>query len=78
MLKAGMVVHHLSFPQRINAATKGSPEGHDGLGLMLLGTTGDQVLDAETYARIKDETLRVVRGTVQADILKEDQVSLPE
>ncbi|MEX0757090.1 MAG: methylmalonyl-CoA mutase family protein, partial [Acidimicrobiia bacterium] len=49
------------------------PEGHDGLGLMLLGTTGDQVLDAETYNRIKDETLRVVRGTVQADILKEDQ-----
>jgi methylmalonyl-CoA mutase len=49
------------------------PEGHDGLGLMLLGTTGDRVLDAETYARIKDETLRVVRGTVQADILKEDQ-----
>jgi methylmalonyl-CoA mutase len=49
------------------------PEGHVGLGLMLLGTTGDRVLDAETYARIKDETLRVVRGTVQADILKEDQ-----
>ena len=49
------------------------PPGHDGLGLMLLGTTGDQVLDPETYARIKDETLRVVRGTVQADILKEDQ-----
>ncbi|HVR33169.1 MAG TPA: methylmalonyl-CoA mutase family protein [Acidimicrobiia bacterium] len=49
------------------------PTGHDGLGLMLLGTTGDRVLDAETYARIKDETLRVVRGTVQADILKEDQ-----
>ena len=49
------------------------PEGHGGLGLMLLGTTADRVLDPETYARIKDETLRVVRGTVQADILKEDQ-----
>jgi isobutyryl-CoA mutase len=49
------------------------PAGNDGLGLMLLGTTGDRVLDPETYARIKDETLRVVRGTVQADILKEDQ-----
>jgi isobutyryl-CoA mutase len=49
------------------------PAGHDGLGLMLLGTTGAKVLDPETYARIKDETLRVVRGTVQADILKEDQ-----
>ena len=49
------------------------PEGNDGLGLMLLGTTGDQVLDRETYERIKSDTLRAVRGTVQADILKEDQ-----
>lgn len=49
------------------------PEGNDGLGLMLLGVTGDQVLPANVYARIKAETLSVVRGTVQADILKEDQ-----
>ena len=49
------------------------PQGNDGLGLGLLGVTGDQVVDAETYARIKAETLRTVRGTVQADILKEDQ-----
>lgn len=49
------------------------PKGNDGLGLMLLGTTGDKVLDAETYNRIKAETLTKVRGTVQADILKEDQ-----
>ena len=49
------------------------PEGNDGLGLMLLGTTGDQVLEPETYERIKADTLRAVRGTVQADILKEDQ-----
>lgn len=49
------------------------PEGNDGLGLMLLGVTGDQVLDKETYDRIKYETLQQVRGTVQADILKEDQ-----
>jgi isobutyryl-CoA mutase len=49
------------------------PQGHDGLGLMLLGVTGDQVLPAEVYERIKQETLHVVRGTVQADILKEDQ-----
>ena len=49
------------------------PDGNDGLGLGLLGVTGDQVVDAETYARIKAETLRTVRGTVQADILKEDQ-----
>ncbi len=49
------------------------PEGNDGLGLMLLGVTGDQVLPVEVYNRIKDDTLKLVRGTVQADILKEDQ-----
>jgi len=49
------------------------PKGHDGLGLGLLGITGDQVVDADTYARIKANTLSTVRGTVQADILKEDQ-----
>jgi len=49
------------------------PPGHDGLGLMLLGVSGDQVLPPEVYDRLRDETLAVVRGTVQADILKEDQ-----
>lgn len=49
------------------------PKGNDGLGLMLLGVTGDQVLPAEVYEKIKAETLSQVRGTVQADILKEDQ-----
>src|SRR5579875_366418 len=49
------------------------PQGNDGLGLALLGATGDQLVDAETYARIKAHTLSTVRGTVQADILKEDQ-----
>lgn len=49
------------------------PEGNDGLGLLLLGITGDEVLNAEDYQRIKAETLSQVRGTVQADILKEDQ-----
>lgn len=49
------------------------PEGNDGLGLMLLGLTGDQVLPKEVYDKIKADTLKVVRGTVQADILKEDQ-----
>ncbi len=49
------------------------PEGNDGLGLMLLGITGDQVLPADVYAKIKASTLTKVRGTVQADILKEDQ-----
>ncbi|MES2617588.1 MAG: methylmalonyl-CoA mutase family protein, partial [Bacteroidota bacterium] len=49
------------------------PEGNDGLGLMLLGVTGDQVLPQDVYNAIKIETLTQVRGTVQADILKEDQ-----
>ncbi len=49
------------------------PEGNDGLGLMLLGITGDQVLPAEVYNKIKADTIANVRGTVQADILKEDQ-----
>ena len=49
------------------------PEGNDGLGLMLLGVTGDQVLPSDIYNKIKFETIQKVRGTVQADILKEDQ-----
>ncbi len=49
------------------------PEGNDGLGLMLLGVTGDQVLPADVYAECKARALASVRGTVQADILKEDQ-----
>ncbi|GGW65820.1 methylmalonyl-CoA mutase [Winogradskyella epiphytica] len=49
------------------------PEGNDGLGLMLLGVTGDQVLPADVYEDIKTKTIAQVRGTVQADILKEDQ-----
>lgn len=49
------------------------PEGNNGLGLLLLGVTGDEVLPKDVYNRIKAETLSTVRGTVQADILKEDQ-----
>ena len=49
------------------------PENNDGLGLLLLGVSGDEVLPAEVYGRIKAKTLSSVRGTVQADILKEDQ-----
>ncbi|MDG1933957.1 MAG: methylmalonyl-CoA mutase family protein [Flavobacteriales bacterium] len=49
------------------------PEGNNGLGLFLLGVSGDQVLDQKIYVKIKNETLAKVRGTVQADILKEDQ-----
>jgi methylmalonyl-CoA mutase len=49
------------------------PEGNNGLGLFLLGITGDKVLAPEVYRTIKQETLKTIRGTVQADILKEDQ-----
>ncbi|NIP19487.1 MAG: methylmalonyl-CoA mutase [Xanthomonadales bacterium] len=54
------------------------PDGNDGLGLALLGLTGEQLIgagdfDREAYQRIRAETLQTVRGTVQADILKEDQ-----
>jgi methylmalonyl-CoA mutase len=49
------------------------PAGHDGSGLALLGVTGDQLVEPDVYERIKSQTLQAVRGTVQADILKEDQ-----
>jgi len=49
------------------------PEGNNGLGLRLLGLSGQDVLDKETYQKIKAKALSTVRGTVQADILKEDQ-----
>ncbi len=49
------------------------PEGNDGRGLMLLGVSGDEVLPADVYAELRARALSRVRGTVQADILKEDQ-----
>jgi methylmalonyl-CoA mutase len=49
------------------------PDNNDGLGLMLLGINGDDVLPKEVYDNIKQQTISKVRGTVQADILKEDQ-----
>src|SRR3984957_11169517 len=49
------------------------PAHHDGSGLALLGVSGDQLVDAETYERLRRQALQAVRGTVQADILKEDQ-----
>src|SRR4029450_7475901 len=68
-LKAKTVERGVAFP-----SYKGQlPEGHDGTGLALLGVTGDQLVEPEVYRRIKAETLSQVRGTVQADILKEDQ-----
>ncbi|MBA4145226.1 MAG: methylmalonyl-CoA mutase, partial [Cytophaga sp.] len=60
--------------KEIRPAYQGAlPKGNDGLGLMLLGVTGDQVLPKAIYEQIKAATLSQVRGTVQADILKEDQ-----
>ena len=62
------------YKGKTRPAYQGSiPKGNDGLGLMLLGVTGDQVLPLDVYNKIKAETLKQVRGTVQADILKEDQ-----
>ena len=49
------------------------PKGHNGLGLYLLGVSGSDVLSEKVYLQIKNDTLSKVRGTVQADILKEDQ-----
>jgi methylmalonyl-CoA mutase len=84
--KEGLVEEVEARIKEIYAATPGSgvsnnrpsyqgtlPDTNDGLGLMLLGVTGDQVLPKETYEKIKAYTLSAVRGTVQADILKEDQ-----
>jgi methylmalonyl-CoA mutase len=63
-----------NYRDRVRPAYAGAlPTGHDGLGLMLLGVTGDEVVPPDVYASIKADTLRAVRGTVQADILKEDQ-----
>ncbi|MFN7266135.1 MAG: methylmalonyl-CoA mutase family protein [Bacteroidota bacterium] len=56
-----------------NSADNSLPEGNNGLGLLLLGITGDEVLSADVYQKIKAYALSSVRGTVQADILKEDQ-----
>ncbi|MBP7616533.1 MAG: methylmalonyl-CoA mutase, partial [Steroidobacteraceae bacterium] len=62
------------FTGRPRPVYKGElPPNHDGSGLGLLGVTGDQLLDAGSYQQIRKETLSLVRGTVQADILKEDQ-----
>jgi methylmalonyl-CoA mutase len=55
-----------SSPERL-------PDGNNGLGLQLLGLSGDEVLPKDVYEKIKAEALSQVRGTVQADILKEDQ-----
>ena len=51
----------------------GLPEGHNGLGIALLGLSGEDVLPSDIYLQCKTAALQQVRGTVQADILKEDQ-----
>lgn len=62
-----------SLNLRIPSYEGNLPDGNDGLGLLLLGVTGNEVLPEEIYEKIKSDALSKVRGTVQADILKEDQ-----
>lgn len=63
-----------SKPLYNNTSSPGElPSGNNGLGLKLLGLSGDEVLPADVYAQCKQAALQQVRGTVQADILKEDQ-----
>ena len=80
----GQPVHHTKLPKLSGYSQVPSfggdlgeagalPEGNDGLGLRLLGLSGSDVLPADVYAQIKAKALATVRGTVQADILKEDQ-----
>lgn len=65
---------HFSKPSYYNPSSpERLPEGNNGLGLQLLGLSGDEVLPAEIYKQLRSEALSQVRGTVQADILKEDQ-----
>ncbi len=76
----GKPVHHSTLQKNAGAQVPSSggeggvlPEGNDGLGLRLLGLSGQDVLPKEVYQKIKAQALSTVRGTVQADILKEDQ-----
>jgi len=65
---------HLPKPIYYNPlAPERLPAGHSGLGLQLLGLSGAEVLPPEAYAQCRQTALQQVRGTVQADILKEDQ-----
>jgi methylmalonyl-CoA mutase len=66
--------HRLQKPLYYNPLSpERLPEGNDGLGLKLLGLSGDEVLPPDAYAQCRATALQQVRGTVQADILKEDQ-----
>ncbi|MBS1653235.1 MAG: methylmalonyl-CoA mutase family protein [Bacteroidetes bacterium] len=76
MVNDALKKKYSSVPEPVynNPSFPGSlPEGNDGLGLKLLGLSGDEVLPGEVYEQCKQTALQQVRGTVQADILKEDQ-----
>jgi methylmalonyl-CoA mutase len=60
-------------PRYQDLESAGLPQSHNGLGLKLLGISGQDVLPADIYQELKAKALQQVRGTVQADILKEDQ-----
>ena len=64
---------HLQLPVDSSGYRGDLPDGHSGFGLATIGKRSDEMVDAQTYERIKQMTLKTVRGTVQADILKEDQ-----
>ena len=73
-VEAAQALIDAHFADRPRPAYAGElPEHTSGLGLGLLGVSGDMVVEPDVYERIRSETLRTVRGTVQADILKEDQ-----
>jgi methylmalonyl-CoA mutase len=61
------------MPAYQDVESSGLPQTHNGLGLKLLGITGEEVLPPDIYQGLKSKALGMVRGTVQADILKEDQ-----
>ncbi len=67
------VEKHLQLPVDSSGYRGDLPDGHSGFGLATIGKRSDEMVDAQTYERIKQMTLKTVRGTVQADILKEDQ-----
>ena len=71
--QAAMAAHFRALGEPQPSYRGELPRGNTGLGLALLGIGGDRLVDAATYARIREATLCEVRGTVQADILKEDQ-----
>lgn len=75
----GKPLHHSKLPKTLDKLSAeqihkaGLPGESNGLGLRLLGLSGADVLPADVYEKIKATALSSVRGTVQADILKEDQ-----